>query len=286
MEDVNQDLVVELHGATVDKGSLNSQSHFIPNLCTEISPRTTQNLLSDEDPLKITSLSLKNDFLYHNGHWEPTRIPKLLRSASSSRAQKGCTSAKQQACSGKGVRTETVHRRIPGTLQEESIQGTFIPVAGSEEKQVANWLNKITCALEPFIPPIPATSDRVLTCSATAIPLRSWTSETSRKPVKDALMSWKPDIILQENLAQVVYGPQPEFLWKSIISFIELTSSLYSSSDSSGAIRSAIICKAYAIFASQPNRRFVFGLSIASQKFHAHMFNRSGVVHSCGYDIH
>jgi len=78
VEDVNQDLVVELHGATVDEGSLNSQSHFILNLCTEISPRTTQNLLSDEDPLKITSLSLKNDFLYCNGCWEPTRIPKLL----------------------------------------------------------------------------------------------------------------------------------------------------------------------------------------------------------------
>jgi len=179
-----------------------------------------------------------------------------------------------------------VHRRIPGTLQEESIQGTFIPVAGSEEKQVANWLNKITCALEPFIPPIPATSDRVLTRSATAIPLHSWTSETSRKPVKDALMSWKPNIILQENLAQVIYGPQPEFSWKSVISFIKLTSSPYSSSDSSGAICSTIIHKGYAIFASQPNRRFMFGLSIASQKFCAHMFDHSGVVHSCGYDIH
>jgi len=179
-----------------------------------------------------------------------------------------------------------VHRCIPGTSQEESIQGTFIPVAGSEEKQVANWLNKITRALEPFIPPIPTTLDRVLTRSATAIPLHSWTSETSRKPVKDALMSWKPDIILQENLTQVVYGPQPEFSWKSVISFIELTSSLYSSSDSSGTIHSAIICKAYTIFASQPNRQFMFGLSIASQKFRAHMFNHSGVVHSCSYDIH
>jgi len=78
VEDVNQDLVVELRGATVDKGSLNSQSHFIPNLCTEISPRTTQNLPSDKDPLKITSLSLKNDFLYRNGCWELTRIPRLL----------------------------------------------------------------------------------------------------------------------------------------------------------------------------------------------------------------
>ena len=193
---------------------------------------------------------------------------------------------KQQASSGSGVRTETVRRRIPGTSQEESVQGTFIPVAGSEENQVVNWLNEITHALEPFIPPVPATSDRVLTCSATAIPLRSWSSDTSRKPVKDALMPWKPDIILQEKLAQVVYGPHPEFLWSNVISFVELTSGSYSYSDSPGAIRNAIIWKAYAIFAAQPNRQFVFALSIASQKFHAHMFDCSGAVHSRGYDIH
>ncbi|KAF8546732.1 hypothetical protein OG21DRAFT_1426235 [Imleria badia] len=44
--------------------------------------------------------------------------------------------------------------------------------------------------------------------------------------------------------------------------------------------------KAYAIFASQPGRWFLFALSIAKQEFRAHMFNRTGVVHSCGYDIH
>ena len=147
-----------------------------------------------------------------------------------------------------------MRRRIPGTLQEESVQGTFILVAGSEENQVVNWLNEMTHALEPFIPPVPATSDRVLTCSATAIPLHSWSSDTSRKPVKDALMPWKPDIILQEKLAQVVYGPHPEFLWSNVISFVKLTSGSYSYSDSPGAIRNAIIWKAYTIFVAQPNR--------------------------------
>ena len=95
-------------------------------------------------------------------------------------------------------------------------------------------------------------------------------------------MPWKPDVILRDKLI----GPQPEFSWNQVISFIELTSSSYGYSDNAGAIRNAIIRKAYAIFASQPNRRFVFALSIADQKFRAHMFDRSGVVHSRGYDIH
>jgi len=180
VEDVNQDLVVELCNATIEEGLLrDNQSHYILDLCSEISPSTTQNLPSDEDPLKITSLMLKSEFLYCNGRWEPTKIPKILQSAgsstslryshtsrmtNSSRSQKSCSSThtKQLAGSGSGIRTETVRRCIPGTLQEESVQGTFIPVAGSEENQVANWLNEITHALEPFIPPVPATLDRYL----------------------------------------------------------------------------------------------------------------------------
>ena len=308
VEDVNKDLVVELHDATIEEGLLTDyQSHFILDICTKLSPHTTQNLLSTEDSLKIRSLILKNEYLYRNGRWEPTKIPKILRSAdssqhypptspstrdcssrmtNSSQAWRGRPSAQstQQANSRKGIRIETVHRCIARTSQEESVKGIFIPVAGTEEQQVADWLNDITCALEPFISLVAATSNRVLTRS-TAKPLCSWTSETAKIPVKDNLMPWKPDVILREKL-QVVYGPQPEFSWKYIISFIELSSSAYGHSSSSGAIRNAIIRKAYAIFASQPNRRFVFALSIADQKFRAHMFDRSGAVHSRGYDIH
>ena len=182
----------------------------------------------------------------------------------------------------RGIRTETVHRRITGTLQKESVEGTFIPVAGSEEQRVADWLNAITHALEMFIPPVPPTSDVVLTCSTAAIPIHSWSSETSRKPVKDTLMPWKPDVILRDKLI----GPQLEFLWNQVISFIELTSSSYGCSDNAGAIRNTIIRKAYTIFASQPNQRFVFALFIVDQKFRAHMFDHSGVIHSRGYDIH
>ena len=269
VEDVNQDLVVELRGATIEEGSLNSPSHYILDLIAVISPHTTQNIPLDGDPLKIASLLLKSEILYRDGYWEPTNIPKILRSTAhnrsftsipnrgrstrmtnSSRAQRSCPSPQQ---SSSGIRTETLHRHIPGTSQEESVQGTFIPLVGSEEQQVATWFNKITSALEPFIPPVPASSDKVLTCSVMAISLCSWSSETSRKLVKDALMAWKPDIIIQEKLAPGVHGPQPEFSWSSIIFFIKLTSTPYSSSDSSGTICATVTWKAYTTFVSQPN---------------------------------
>ena len=47
-----------------------------------------------------------------------------------------------------------------------------------------------------------------------------------------------------------------------------------------------VMCKAYAIFASQPNRHFLFAMSIARQEFRAHMFDHAGMVHTRPYDIH
>ena len=81
-------------------------------------------------------------------------------------------------------------------------------------------------------------------------------------------------------------GPQPEFSWKDVISFMELTSTPYSNSDSIGTIRNGVTRKAYAIFASQPSRWFLLALSTAQQEFHVHMFNSAGVVHSRAYGIH
>ena len=78
VEDVNQDLVVELHDATIEEGLLDDPSHYVLDVCSTISPRTTQNLPSAEDPLKITSLIFKNEILYRDGRWEPTKIPKIL----------------------------------------------------------------------------------------------------------------------------------------------------------------------------------------------------------------
>ena len=78
VKDVNQDLVVELRGATIEEGSLNSPSHYILDLIAAISPHMTQNIPLDGDPLKIASLLLKSEILYRDGYWEPMKIPKVL----------------------------------------------------------------------------------------------------------------------------------------------------------------------------------------------------------------
>ena len=51
-------------------------------------------------------------------------------------------------------------------------------------------------------------------------------------------------------------------------------------------VRNSVMRKAYTIFASQPNQRFLFAMSITRQEFRAHMFDRAGVVHTRPYNIH
>ena len=150
------------------------------------------------------------------------------------------------------------------------------------------WLNEVTEALQAFIPTgtvlgriIPDNLVKVTRCSTRTSCVWSW--ETSCKPIKDGPLVSKPDVVLRERPP---FGPQPEFSWKDVISFVELTSTTYSNSSSTGTIRNSIMRKAYTIFASQPGRHFLFALSIASQDLHVHMFDRSGVVHSCPYNIH
>jgi len=99
-------------------------------------------------------------------------------------------------------------------------------------------------------------------------------------------MSLKPDLILQETSDSLAFGPQQEFSWKGVISFMELTSLSYSRSSDIWTMRNSVMRKAYAIFSSQPGRQFLFALSIANQEFCVHMFDHSGVVHSRPYDIH
>jgi len=67
---------------------------------------------------------------------------------------------------------------------------------------------------------------------------------------------------------------------------MELMSTSYSDSDSTGTVRNGVTHKVYAIFASQPTRRFLLALSITQQEFCVHMFDRAGVMHSRAYSIH
>ncbi|KAG9309724.1 hypothetical protein JVU11DRAFT_10400 [Chiua virens] len=85
--------------------------------------------------------------------------------------------------------------------------------------------------------------------------------------------------------AQFIFCGQPDpqtgFSWKNVITFLELTSFVYSAQ-----LWCNIICKAYAVFMSQPSRCFVAALSITHWEFHLHIFDRVGAIHSLGYDIH
>ena len=68
-------------------------------------------------------------------------------------------------------------------------------------------------------------------------------------------MPWKLDVVLREQSLPVTFGPQSEFSWKDVVSFVELSSTPYLKSTDTGTVRNNVMHKAYAIFASQPGRR-------------------------------
>ncbi|KAI5986053.1 hypothetical protein EDC04DRAFT_2913519 [Pisolithus marmoratus] len=271
-EDVNQDLLVELQGATIDEPLLDNHSHYILAQCNKMLPMIMECIpQADANSLLMIRL-LKNgdNFLYCSGCWEPTEIPHMLRatplpSTGSSQSQCGCSgrpSHSKQSHSNSGLRHETVQRHIPGASQQEAIEGTFLPTSGSEEWHVTRWLNVITSALQAFIPAMagtailgPVVTHRRVVHSAAALHSLNhhlWFSEASSKLIKDNLMPWKPDLVLQEDSPGHAFGPQPELLWKDIISFMELTLATYLLSDDMGTVCNAVVCKAYAVFTSQP----------------------------------
>ncbi|KAI6013415.1 hypothetical protein BKA83DRAFT_4130470 [Pisolithus microcarpus] len=166
VQDVNQDLLVELQGATIDEQLLKTWSHYILDHCKKMLPAIMKHIPQADanSPLSILSLQNGDEFLYRNGRWELTDLPQILRLSEH----------------------EAVQRHIPGTSQEEAVEGTFLPTAGSEEWQVAKWLNKLALAMRAFIPGSPSTvvlgsmvTHRRITCSTAALhgmnPSENWT---------------------------------------------------------------------------------------------------------------
>ena len=90
-------------------------------------------------------------------------------------------------------------------------------------------------------------------------------------------MKIKPDLILcaSDPLNKTV------LTWMHIITFIEVTSKPNDPDMSLNLAR-----KAYAVFIAQPGRRFLMTISISAQAFCLHLYDRSGVIHSHGYNIH
>ena len=247
VEEVNQDLVVELIGATIDEDPLTASSHYILDQCNKLAPSIMTHIPRASLPLAIPPLKHGNEYLYRSGRWVASKIPKMLRAVVSSNRSRS-------------TRRETIRRPVPGTLQQEAIEGTFLPAAGSEEQQIANWLNTITDALQDFFPrstntTVPVVAGKMTTHSMATLGVakrRLWSLDTSCRPVNGD-MSWKPDLVLQE-FPPLTIGPQQALSWVDVISFIEVSSKPYSYSDGHKTVRSVVMCKAYAIFASQPSR--------------------------------
>ena len=240
-ENVNQDLLVELEGATINKNPFEKNSHYILAQCDQILPSMDHLLQAlASAPLKITSLKHQ----IYDSHWEVKEIPHILRTSSASSSSLCQSQKSNNAC----LRCLSIRRVIPGTSLEESIKGTFLPNAGTEEECIMHWLNKATEALMALGP---SHGPLMHSCMA-AKPACFWLSEASCKPIKDNMMTLKPDLILWEKPHSVVIRPQPEFSWNGVISFLELTSSTYQDSVGTRNVHNAIMHKAYAIFASQP----------------------------------
>jgi len=210
VEDVNQDLLVELEGVTIDEDALTAPSHYILDQCNKIISMMITHIPQASSPLTIPSFKHGKEFLYCNGCWVSSKIPQMLREKllpSSNRLQ----STHHQH--------KTIHRPVPSTSQEETIEGTFIPTAGSEEQQIANWLNIITDALcqgyllksaNTTVTAPTVTGKRIMHSMAT-VKHHLWSSDTSCKSMKGD-MPWKPDLVLQEESSFLVAGPMGTFL--------------------------------------------------------------------------
>ena len=242
VDDINQDLLVELDGATIDEDPL-TPSHYVLGQYSRLSPAIMEYIPPGmrDLPLRVEFLKLKDKYLYHDDRWELGKIPHILRSSNSSSVGSTRSSKKIRSSSQKGHLTSSRHETISRHVTEnfgETIQGTFIPAAGSEEKHISAWLNEVTEALQAFIP-TGTVLGRIIPDNLVKVTRRStktsrvWSWETSCKPIKDGPMVSKPDVVLWERPP---FGPQPEFSWKDVISFVELTSTAYSNSITTGTV--------------------------------------------------
>ena len=111
---------------------------------------------------------------------------------------------------------------------------------------------------------------------ADVTPRRLWSAQFAIKPVTGAIKI-KPDLILcaSDPLNKTT------LTWMHVISIMEVTSK---PNDLDMLVNLAQ--KAYVVFVNQPGRCFLILVSIAAQIFRIHLYDRSGVIHSCGYNIH
>ena len=184
--------------------------------------------------IKAKLLKAINDTsLFRNGCWEPSLIPHILRqstakqtevanfgssgsdrtrrprsnppfcSACQSTSKQPTATSDSQRHSRASLRQEPVTRNVPDMDLQETVEGTVIPIAGSEETDVATWLNRIISLFTPSALQINSSRSYLeggprLTWSASKAHnhLRRWSSQYAAKPVENSHMSVKPDIVL------------------------------------------------------------------------------------------
>lgn len=105
-------------------------------------------------------------------------------------------------------------------------------------------------------------------------PRRLWSAQFAIKPVAGAIKI-KPDLVLcaSDPLNKTT------LMWMHVISIMEVTSK---PNDPNMLVNLAR--KVYAVFVNQPGRRFLILVSITAQIFCIHLYDRFGVIHSCGYN--
>ncbi|KAI6020926.1 hypothetical protein BKA83DRAFT_4126818 [Pisolithus microcarpus] len=313
---LDAELATELEGATIFEAPQGSKDSYVI-YWYELSH------LENIGRIRAELLKTIHDMpLFCKGCWEPSLIPHMLRQstanptevASSSSSGSGtrtqrpqsnlphhshCQSTSKQPTTTSGLkrhsraslRQELVTHDVPDTDLKETVEGTLIPITGSEETVVATWLNQIIASFTPLAsqskssqsglegwnkPCLTRSASKVADTSKMHHHLCLWSSQYTAKLVENSHMSVKPDIILCGQLDQ-----HTGFAWHNVISFLELMSSTHSTQ-----LQQDITCKAYAVFMSQPSRRFIVAISLACQEFHLHIFNCSGTIHSLGHNLH
>lgn len=106
---------------------------------------------------------------------------------------------------------------------------------------------------------------------------------TKPLPSEEGQTRWdrKPDLILLEREDGLLNLEKTT--WKSIKALGELTSSTFSKSST---LNKSLTTKVYILLCSQPWRRYVLAMSLASDELRIHLFDRSGVVVSPPIKFH
>jgi len=318
-EDIADDLIVELDNATISEAASSKSNPASQSL------EYIRNLLDSSVVFQNVSLQLSSlkdsagELSYRKGCWLPRKVPFFLChqvdlaesviDASSSHAAKpgpskatsdplrasrrmkslGSLNLKTPHTLSHRVRHQSIQRKVGSGSEMEEVEGTFISSAGKDEEDTAVWLNGLATSFQSiaFTVPIQASenNNQPHTCGylkqtssvlAGIVLKHLWSVQFAIRSIPGAIKV-KPDLIFCSSDPLRETPPT----WAQVISFMEVMSK---PNDPNMSLNLAQ--KAYAVFMAQPGCRFLMAISISAQVFRLHIYNHSGVIHSCSYNIH